>query len=275
MPDRTQHHLLNHHPNTPLLAAAGLWGLLLGGCCHTPAHPAHGGTQPAATGGAHTANNNGHAHHAGHPQGGHQGGHQHGMRHRFRDPAVWSAVFDDPKRDAWQKPEAVIELLGLAPNASVADIGAGTGYFSVRFAHQLAQGIVYAIDVERSLVEHIRKRVAKAGLGKRVIAVEAGAAEARIPAPVDLIFLCNTYHHISARTRYFQALAARLKPGGRLAIVEFRGGKLPVGPPEKARILPAQLDAELRLAGYERARLDTKTLPYQYIAVYRPSSATR
>src|SRR5262245_20439045 len=79
------------------------------------------------------------------------------MEHKF-DPASSAKAFDDPARDAWQMPARVIEALGLTPTAAVADIGAGTGYFSVRLAKAVPSGTVYAVDVEPSMLDHIRKR---------------------------------------------------------------------------------------------------------------------
>src|SRR6476469_6893578 len=82
------------------------------------------------------------------------------MEHRFDDPERYAKSFDDPARDGWQLPARVIEALALSPTASVADIGAGTGYFSVRIAKAIPRGTVYASDVEPSMVDYIRKRAA-------------------------------------------------------------------------------------------------------------------
>ena len=71
----------------------------------------------------------------------------HTHQHRFSDAEKWSKVFDDPERDAWQKPHEVIQALALKPDAIVADVGAGTGYFTVRFAHMVPKGRVYGVDV--------------------------------------------------------------------------------------------------------------------------------
>ena len=83
-----------------------------------------------------------------------------------------------------------------------------------------------------------------------------------------MVFVCDTYHHIDARTKYFKAVADKLKPGGRLVIVDFKMGKIPVGPPEKHRVTPATLHEELAAAGYSKVEVDETTLPYQYIAIY-------
>src|SRR5688572_28419135 len=82
----------------------------------------------------------------------------HTHRHGFGDAEKWAKVFDDPERDAWQKPHEVIQALALKPDAIVADIGAGTGYFSVRFARMLPNGRVYGVDTEPGMVKHLAER---------------------------------------------------------------------------------------------------------------------
>src|SRR5687768_17884607 len=88
----------------------------------------------------------------------------HTHQHGFGDAQKWSKIFDDPERDAWQKPHEVIQALALKPDAVVADIGAGTGYFAVRLAHMLPQGRVYAVDTEAAMVKHVTERAKGAGL---------------------------------------------------------------------------------------------------------------
>src|SRR5688572_32918293 len=85
----------------------------------------------------------------------------HTHQHRFSDAEKWAHVFDDPERDAWQKPHHVIQALGLRPEAVIADIGAGTGYFAVRFANMVPKGKVYAVDVEPDMVRYLAERAQK------------------------------------------------------------------------------------------------------------------
>lgn len=231
---------------------------------------AHGGARGKDHGKAHQ-----HAHKDPNVGKGH-GRHAHGpvMKKRFVDAKRWSKRFDAPTRDAWQKPEAVIATLGLAPGHHVADIGAGTGYFSVRFAKAVPKGKVYAIDVEPTLVAHMRQRAKSDGIDAIVKPVLGAGADPKIPAPVDLVFLCNTYHHIPNRPAYFRRVAASLKSGGRIAIVDFKAGPLPVGPPADHRTPPPMVERELTQAGLKRASLDTTTLPHQFIAVYVRAAAS-
>jgi len=192
----------------------------------------------------------------------------HTHTHGFDDAQKWSKVFDDPKRDAWQKPHDVLEALALRSDAVVADVGAGTGYFTVRLAHRVPNGRVYAIDTEPDMVKHLASRAREAGL-KNVTAVVGRADDPRIPEKADVVLFVDVYHHIEKRERYFANLAKALKPGGRVAVVDFRMDS-PQGPPRSARIEPDRVKAELKSAGYEFAR-EHAFLPYQYFLEFVPA----
>ena len=191
----------------------------------------------------------------------------HTHQHSFGDAEKWAHVFDDPERDAWQKPHQVIEALGLKPDAIVADLGAGTGYFATRLANMLPKGTVYAVDVEPEMVKHLGERAKREGL-KNLSPVAARPDDPRLPAQVDLILLVDVYHHIENRSRYFRKLATSLKPGGRLAVIDFRLDS-PEGPPREARIPPEKVKAELAGAGYVLAS-EHGFLPRQYFLVFQP-----
>jgi predicted methyltransferase len=186
--------------------------------------------------------------------------------HSFGDAEKWSHVFDDPQRDTWQKPHEVIRALGLDQRAVVADIGAGTGYFAARLANMLKAGRVYAVDVEPAMVKHLAERAKREHL-RNLVAVQGDAADARLPQKVDLVLLVDVYHHIDERTAYFRKLRESLKPGGQVAIIDFRLDS-PEGPPRDARIAPERVKNELAAAGYELAQ-DNAFLPYQYFLVFR------
>src|SRR6185503_16625319 len=101
-------------------------------------------------------------------------------QHSFGDAEKWAHVFDDPERDAWQKPHEVIRALGLAPDAAVADIGAGTGYFSARLANMLKSGRVYAVDIEPAMVKHLAERAKREGLAN-LVPVAGAAGSPQLP----------------------------------------------------------------------------------------------
>jgi predicted methyltransferase len=194
----------------------------------------------------------------------------HTHQHSFGGAEKWSQIFDDPKRDAWQKPHEVIQALALAPDAVVADIGAGTGYFATRLANMLPKGRVYAVDTEPEMVKHLAERAKREGL-KNLTALGGKPDDPKLPQKADLALLVDVYHHIDQREAYFRTLAASLKPGGRLAIIDFRMDA-PDGPPKAARIAPDRVKAELKRAGYELVQ-EHAFLPNQYFLVFRRAAS--
>ena len=193
----------------------------------------------------------------------------HTHNHSFSDAEKWARSFDDPKRDAWQKPHEVIMALGLAPDAVVADIGAGTGYFAVRLAHFVPKGRVLAVDSESAMVKHLEARAQKAGLSNLKAVLGRGASP-QLPEKVDLAMLVDVYHHIHRRDAYFRALRENLKPGGRVVIIDFNQTS-PVGPPVRERITAEKVKGEMAAAGY-RVKSEPAFLPNQYMIVFEAAS---
>ena len=190
----------------------------------------------------------------------------HTHQHSFGDAEKWAKVFDDPERDAWQKPHEVIQALALKPDAIVADIGSGTGYFSVRFAHMVPKGRVYGVDTEPGMVKHLADRAQRAGLNN-VTAVAGKPGDPRLPEKADLVILVDVYHHVDDRERYFRQLQKSLNPGARVAVIDFRMDS-PVGPPKNARIEPDRVKVEMKRAGYALAQ-EHAFLPNQYFLVFQ------
>ena len=193
--------------------------------------------------------------------------HGQGLHHGFSDASSWAATFDEPDRDSWQKPDEVIRALSLPPNARVADLGAGTGYFTVRLARALPAGKVYGVDVEPDMVRYLEERARKDSL-PNVTGVLAAPDDPKLPEPVDLVLVVDTYHHIDDRPAYFARLRRKLLPGGRVAVVDFRRGQ-PMGPPDQHKIPPEQLKQEMREAGYA-VSAEYSFLPNQYFVVFTP-----
>jgi cyclopropane fatty-acyl-phospholipid synthase-like methyltransferase len=193
-------------------------------------------------------------------------GQEPGYHHTFGNAETWAKEFDDPKRDAWQKPEAILDALQLAQSARVADIGAGTGYFSVRIAKRVPDGKVFAADVEPDMLRYLGERAHREQLHV-LQPVQASADTPNLPEPVDVALIVDTYHHIDDRVAYFSRLKSSLRPGGRLAIVDFKTDA-PEGPPPERRIAPEKVIAELEQAGYALVgRHDF--LPRQYFLVFQ------
>jgi SAM-dependent methyltransferase len=218
-----------------------------------PVSVQNGAAQPPGHGAQTTG-----AHPAPATQGDHFGRH-------FDNAVEWAKRFDDPARDAWQMPARVIDALQLQSGQLVADIGAGTGYFTVRLAKSPAAPKVYAVDIEPSMVEYVKQRAVREGL-KNVVAVQAGPERTNLPESVDLVLVVDTYHHIPSRVAYFTALKARMKPGARLAIVDFRKDS-PEGPPVEFRFTPDQISAELAKAGFS-LQTSHDFLPRQIFLIY-------
>ena len=184
---------------------------------------------------------------------------------RHFDPKESALRFDDPARDRWQLPDRVIAALDLKSGQIVADIGAGTGYFSVRLAKSKASPKVYAADIEPEMVSYLRERAAKEGLDN-VIAVQAAADQPNLPEPVDLTLIVDTYHHIGNREAYFRRLAKSIKPGGRVVIIDFKPDS-PEGPPKEFRFPLEQFKSEMGKAGYKLAA-QHNFLPRQHFLIF-------
>ena len=192
----------------------------------------------------------------------------HTSEHRFAGAEKWAQVFDDPQRDAWQKPHAVIQALALKPDAVIADIGSGTGYFSARFANMVPKGRVYGVDTEPDMVKYLAERAKREGLNN-ITAVAGAPGDPRLPEKVDLIIMVDVFHHVGDRVRYFRRLRDSLKPGGRIAIIDFRMDS-PDGPPRSVRIAPDRVKTELQGAGYALIQ-EHAFLPNQYFLVFQPA----
>jgi ubiquinone/menaquinone biosynthesis C-methylase UbiE len=194
--------------------------------------------------------------------------HQHRPGHSFEDIDRWVAEFESPERDRQQKPDEVVAALKLRSSDRIADIGAGTGYFSRRFAKTAGGGTVYAVDLEPNMLRYIARRALAEGQ-KNIVPVLALPDSPMLPrASVDVIFICNTIHHIENRAAYYQILRESLAPGGRLAIVDFRkDAALEAGPPLEMRLDRKELERELSEAGFRLVE-EHDFLSDQYFVVY-------
>jgi ubiquinone/menaquinone biosynthesis C-methylase UbiE len=210
----------------------------------------------------HQGHGSGHGHepHGDRPPGGDVARDQHGNP---LDLAAYLARLESPERAAWQRPDELVAALGLRPGAVVADVGAGPGYFTLRLARAVGpSGTVYGIDVEPRLTALLVERAREAGLAN-VEPVLAPAGDGLPPRPCDLILLVNAFHHFPDGPGYLGRLAAALAPGGRLALVDFREGELPVGPPPGHKVTRAQIEHAVAAAGL-RVVEELRLLPYQH-----------
>lgn len=199
--------------------------------------------------------------HTKHAHGSHHGA----MPHRFENAEEWAKRFEDPARDTWQKPDEVVDALALPPDAKVADIGAGTGYFAVRLARVVPHGRVYGMDIEPDMVRYLGERAKREG-SSNLEAVLGEPADPKLPEPVDVALIVDTYHHIGDRVAYMRRLGESLRPGGRVVIIDFRV-ESPRGPPREHKLSPEQVREEMEAAGYRLTRTHD-FLPDQYFLVF-------
>ena len=127
-------------------------------------------------------------------------------------------------------------MLQLERTARVADLGAGTGYFSVRIAKRVPEGKLFAVDIEPDMLRYLAERAHHEHL-ERACARAGECRTPNLPEPADLVLVVDTYHHIDNRIAYFAKLRTSLRPNGRLAIVDFKADARE-GPPPEHRISP-------------------------------------
>lgn len=193
----------------------------------------------------------------------------HQKHHPPRDAESYAKILENPERDKWQKPHAVIEALALRKDEVAADIGAGSGYFARRLAHHAAK--VYAVDIDAKLLDKT-----KASSPANVEAVLATAGDPKLPdASVDTVFLCDVLHHIEGRPAYYEKLKRALKPGGRVAIVDFHKKALPVGPPPSMKLTAEQVKREFQAAGFRLKKDHGALLEYQYFLEFETKGAAQ
>lgn len=184
--------------------------------------------------------------------------------------SVPSAYMDDPRRTEWQKADLVIEYLLIKPGDTIADIGAGTGFFSTRFAKKVGKnGLVYASDVDETMVRGIEKRASKEGL-TNIRSILGKMDDPLIPrASADVVFICDTYLFIEDRIKYLTHLKESIKKSGRLAVISFNASADIPGAPPQQRMVPKEVVIrEVLSAGYV-LEADFHFLPFQDFLLFR------
>jgi SAM-dependent methyltransferase len=196
-----------------------------------------------------------------------------GHRHHHGGAAEQWAHLDEPGRHGWQRPELVVAAASLTGGQVVADIGAGTGYFEAHLSHAVgASGKVLALDVNRNLVEHMKRRFHDARLHNveaRVLRHDDPGLE---PGSVDRVLIVDLWHHLHDRVAYGRKLRAALRPEGRLLVID-RGADSSHAPPVGMRISVEAVIGELEAAGFS-TRLLPQVLPRQFMVEGAVCSAT-
>jgi ubiquinone/menaquinone biosynthesis C-methylase UbiE len=193
---------------------------------------------------------------------------QHEMHGRHGDAAAYIAALEDPKRDAYQKPREVMEALAIKQGEVIADIGSGSGYFTMRLAHHVGPtGRVYAVDVMPEMIRHLESRVRDAGI-KNVSTILAKPDDPLLPQPVDRFLIVDVWHHVENQAGYLALMKKLLKPGGQVVMIDYHKRELPVGPPTAMKIAREDLLKQMQTHGFRLATEHT-FLPYQYFLIFK------
>lgn len=183
------------------------------------------------------------------------------------------AGYEGSDRESWQHTARVVEALGLAPGETVADIGSGSGWFTIPLARAVAPGgRVYAVDVDPEMNAYLEERLAQEGVGN-VTVVLATPDDAGLPeGAVDLVFTSNTFHHLSQPARYFASLKPDLAPGGRIAIIDYDPARAGWFARFFGHSTPKQRIVASLVAGGYRLAEDHDFLERQSFLVFVPST---
>jgi ubiquinone/menaquinone biosynthesis C-methylase UbiE len=193
---------------------------------------------------------------------------QHEAHRLHRDPAAYIAALEDPKRDAYQKPQEVMKALAIREGESIADIGAGSGYFTFRLAHHTGPaGRVFAVDISPDMIRHVQSRIRDLAV-QNVSPILALPDDPLLPQPVDRFVIVDVWHHIENQTGYLALIKKLLKPGGQVVMIDFHKRELPVGPPMTMKIAREDLLKQMQAHGFQLA-VEHTFLPYQYFLVFK------
>lgn len=191
------------------------------------------------------------------------------MQRLQQDSKAYIARLEDPMRDAYQKPQEVVAALKIKEGEVIADLGAGSGYFTFRLAQPVGEkGRVYAVDVSPDMIVHLNRRVRDLHLRNVVTILCAPDDPLLAAASVDRFFICDTWHHIGHHPQYLALLKKTLKPGGQVIMIDFKKAKTPVGPPMEMRIDRGDLVREMETNGFNLADEHT-FLEHQYFLVFK------
>jgi arsenite methyltransferase len=195
---------------------------------------------------------------------------QKSMPPRTQDRPLESRIetMERAQRDEWQKPDEVVKALDLKPGDVVADVGAGSGYFTRRIAKVVAAGgKVYAVDVAADILGYLKERADREGL-RNVVTIVSQPDDPMLPAKsVDLVFFCDTTHHIDHRVAFYRKLAPAVKAHGRMAIIDYPPDS-PHAPHQPEQLVPrSQVISEAEQAGFKFVK-DFQFLPYHYFLMF-------
>lgn len=184
-----------------------------------------------------------------------------------------AALLANFEREVWQKPKMVIDRMGDLSGKTVADIGAGYGYFTFRLAQEAEK--VIAIEIDSIALEVIteEKKKLEENIQQRIETRLCPPEDPNLrPGEADLAIFVNTYIYIADRVDYLRRLKEGVSPGGQVLIIDFKKKNLPFGPPPDIKLALSRVEQELIRAGWEEVRSDDTSLDYQYIVTARRGS---
>ena len=175
-------------------------------------------------------------------------------------------LLEGPDREAWQRPQQIMDALQIGEESVVADLGAGGGWFTIRLARRAVNGRVYAEDIQPEMIESIDRRVKREGL-TNVKVILGSPSDPALPEPVDAVLIVDAYHEIEAPVVLLANVAKALKMKGRLGIVNFKMDGGGPGPPPEERVDPERIIRDAQSAGL-RLLSRNNFLRYQYLLVF-------
>ena len=178
------------------------------------------------------------------------------------------AELEPPDRAEWQRPDKIMDALGIGEASFVADLGAGSGWFTIQLADRVGpNGLVLAEDIQRPMIQAIKGRVDRLGL-KNVTTVLGTSTDPRLPVPVDAVLIVDAYHEMDQPVMLLRNVAASsLKPFGRIGIVDFTKDGGGPGPAMEERVDPEAVIRDAKAAGLV-LRSRESFLKYQYMLVF-------
>jgi len=186
----------------------------------------------------------------------------------FKEVEKYIEFLEGKDRELWQKPDAVIKELSLNGTEKIADVGAGSGYFTFRFSKELPKGKVYAIDIEPEMIRHIHHKAVSHKI-KNIEAIFSTPDNPHIPEDADLVFICDVLLHVKNKEDWLKALFSQMKNDSTLVLIEFKEGKLPEGPPEDIKISLEKMISITSNAGFVKLKQNVDLLPYQYYLEFK------
>ena len=199
-----------------------------------------------------------------------------GINDKFLDPSLnadeWAQKFETESREIFHQREKIVAALRLRPGLSVADIGAGTGLFTLPFAQAVGpKGHVYAVDIARNFLTHIQARAVKAQAAN-ITTVQCTPRSVELPeACIDLAFICDVYHHFEYPQASLASLHQALKPGGQLVLIDFK--RIPGVSSDfvmgHVRAGQEVFEAEVTAAGFEKLTETTDVLKENYFVRFK------